>query len=86
MRLLNLTLFMHNAAQGGGATIRRSWNSSVEYSLLAPPGRWLYVPVGTTFQLELQALEADFPFACPAGVVGGAAFEDQRGPQCSRPW
>ena len=77
MRLLNLTLFMHNAAQGSGATIQRSRNSSVDYTLLAPPGRWLYVPVGITFQLELQALEANFTNETNHAGASPMAREDE---------
>ena len=31
-------------------------------------------------------MDDDFPFACPAGVVGGATPEEQFGPGCARPW
>ena len=84
---LNGTLFERNSApDGGGGSIQVS-RGAVRYSLPAPPGRWLSIRQG--FTLELQAGSAedlDFPYVCPAGVVGGSSPWEQVGPACSRMW
>jgi hypothetical protein len=41
---------------------------------------------GITFELDPGVEDADFPYACPAGTVGGSTAEMQSGPQCARPW
>eukprot|EP00966_Prymnesium_polylepis_P003840 87402-Prymnesium_polylepis.2 len=86
--LLNETLFLRNSApDGGGGSIHLSESSTLHYRLPAPPGRWLSITQGVTWNFPLGAVEdLDFPYACPAGVVGGSYRNEQLGPGCSRPW
>jgi hypothetical protein len=87
VRLQNQTFFERNIAQSNvGGTIHLDPAASMTYTLPAPPGRWLSVRQGTSFELTPGAVNSDFPYACPAGVVGGPTPEEQSGPQCSRPW
>ena len=80
--LRNETRFERN---GGGGSIVLSAVATVQYTLPAPPGRWLFIRQGTTFQVEPgTAVDSEFPFDCPAGVVGGTSVRDQSGPGCSR--
>ena len=52
----------------------------------APAGRWLLM--GRTDDLDIPlalahgTVDADYPFACSAGLVGGTTADDQAGPQC----
>ena len=84
--LLNETLFERNAAASSGGSIQLSPAAKVEYTLPAPPGRWLFVRQGVSFQLDPGSENSDFPYACPAGIVGGTSVAEQTGPQCSRLW
>lgn len=87
MVLQNGTLLERNSApDGGGGSVYLSPAAELEYTLPAPPGRWLNIRQGITFQLELVVEDLDFPYACSAGVVGGPSVEDQMGPGCSGPW
>ena len=87
MQLLNKTSFEHNTApDGGGSSIYLSFNSTLQYTLPAPAGRWLTIRQGDTYQLEYGAEELAFPYLCSPGVVGGTSFADQLGPGCSGPW
>jgi hypothetical protein len=84
--MLNATLLKLNTApDGNGSSIYLS-DGRVQYTLPAPPGRWLNIRQGLTFHLDPGAEELDFPYACSAGVVGGDSAEEQSGPGCSRPW
>ena len=85
VHLLNKTLLRSNDAPTG-ASIHLSEAGSVLYTLPAPPGRWLFVRQGRTFELKSGFENSNFPYACPAGVVGGPTPEEQSGPQCSRLW
>ena len=85
VHLLNQTFFEGNTGGESGA-IALSPAGALDYTLPAPPGRWLFVRQGKTFQLDPGATGPDFPYACPAGVVGGSLPEEQSGPQCSRLW
>ena len=87
VRLANCTLVEGNSApDGGGSSIYLSHDSTLQYTLPAPTGRWLFVRKGLTFHLDPGAEDSDLPYACPAGVVGGPTPEEQSGPQCSRMW
>eukprot|EP00966_Prymnesium_polylepis_P310710 7178749-Prymnesium_polylepis.2 len=86
LHMLNETVFERNSAPpGGGSSINLGAEGTLRYTLPAPPGRWLFIPRGTVFQLEPGAVESDFPYPCPAGVVGGTSVKEQSSPQCSRP-
>ena len=87
MRLLNATLLERNVApEASGSSIYLAGSSgTLEYTLPAPPGRWLNIRQGLTFELGPGAEDLDFPYACAAGVVGGTSPEEQLGPGCSRP-
>ena len=86
VHLRNETLLERNVAPHGSA-ILLSPAATLEYSLPAPPGRWLYIRQGLlTFQLDQGHEDSDFPYACPNGVVGGPSPAEQSGPQCSHPW
>ena len=85
--LINRTLLEGNVAPDGlGSSIYLSSTASLVYRLPAPPGRWLNVRKGVTYQLDPGAEDLAFPYACTPGVVGGALVEQQMGPGCSRPW
>eukprot|EP00966_Prymnesium_polylepis_P182093 4218141-Prymnesium_polylepis.2 len=85
VELFNETLFRDNSASdGSGPSIHLSQTGTIEYTLPAPPGRWLFVRTGDTFQLDPGGQD-DFPFACPSGVVGSSSAQEQKGPQCSGP-
>ena len=85
--LFDKTLFQWNSApDGGGGSIHLAKNGTLQYTLPAPPGRWLNIRQGITFVLDPGAEDLDFPYSCSAGVVGGALHEEQVGPGCSRPW
>jgi hypothetical protein len=87
VHLLNRTLLAHNSApDGGGSAIHLAMAASLRYTLPAPPGRWLSIRHGLTFDLDSGVEDLDFPYACSGGVVGGSAPEEQMGPGCSRPW
>ena len=87
VHLRNETLFVRNSAGGkGGESISLSPEGSVDYTLPAPPGRWLFIQQGVTFNLDSGGEYSEFPYACPAGVVGGPTPKDQSGPQCSKLW
>ena len=87
MHLLNGTLFERNSApDGNGYSIHLSHAGALRYTLPAPPGRWLNIRQGMTFQLDPGAEDLSFPYACSAGVIGGDSPEDQSGPGCSKPW
>ena len=87
VHLRNETLFERNSADSKvGETIYLSPAGSVEYTLPAPPGRWLFIRQGTKYNLDPGSENSDFPYACPAGVVGGNKPEEQSGPQCSGLW
>eukprot|EP00966_Prymnesium_polylepis_P005565 127388-Prymnesium_polylepis.1 len=74
------------APSGGGSSMLLSSNSTIEYTLPAPPGRWLFVRQGLSFQVENGPVDSDFPFACPAGVIGGSSSTSQSSPGCAGPW
>eukprot|EP00966_Prymnesium_polylepis_P177455 4109576-Prymnesium_polylepis.1 len=80
----------HNfAPDGGGSSMYLALNGKLEYTLPAPPGRWLSIRQQgiRTMQFEEGTIEdLDFPYSCPAGVVGSSSPADQLGPGCSRPW
>ena len=84
------TILKNNSApNGAGMSFFFDNRSSgfLEYTLPAPPGRWLYIRgQSDSFRLESGVEDADFPYACPAGVVGGTNRIDQTGPSCSQPW
>eukprot|EP00966_Prymnesium_polylepis_P284706 6577735-Prymnesium_polylepis.2 len=85
VNLANRTLFEQNVApDGNGSTAYLSHSSSLEYTLPAPPGRWLNVRQGMTFRLDRAVEDLDLPYICAAGVVGGVVPEEQLGPGCSR--
>eukprot|EP00966_Prymnesium_polylepis_P237025 5481723-Prymnesium_polylepis.3 len=67
VRIGNKTLFERNSADSKvGETIHLSQSGSVGYTLPAPPGRWLFVRQGTTFNLDSGGENFDFPYACNA--------------------
>jgi len=83
--LSNETRFQHNSAPtGSGNSIYLSPGSVLEYTLPAPPGHWLNIRRGITFELSPGAEDLDFPYRCQAGVVGGISADEQSGPGCSR--
>mmetsp|Transcript_27473 Transcript_27473/g.73990 ORF Transcript_27473/g.73990 Transcript_27473/m.73990 type:complete len:197 (+) Transcript_27473:382-972(+) len=84
VHLRNETLLERNVAPHGSSVLL-SPAATLEYMLPAPPGRWLYIRQGLTFQLDQAHEDSDFPYACPNGVVGGPSAAEQSGPQCSRP-
>ena len=88
VHLLNETLFEHNSAPDGkGGSLHLALIATVQYTLPAPPGRWLNIRRGLTLPLEPGTAEdVDLPYACPAGVVGGSAPDEQSGPGCASPW
>jgi len=81
------TLFERNTAPtGNGSTIYVSPNGEVRYVLPAPPGRWINIAQGTVFRFQPGSeLSLDFPYFCPAGVVGGVLESEQTGPGCKQP-
>jgi hypothetical protein len=87
VHLLNQTFFEHNSAPDrAGSSVYLSSRGSLQYTLPAPPGRWLNVRQGVIFKLPPGAEDLSFPYACAAGTVGGTNPEEQSGPGCSRPW
>ena len=87
MQLLNRTLFERNyASDGSGSSMYISHDATVEYTLPAPPGRWLSIRQGHTLLLDQGAEDLDLPYACSAGVIGGTSPIEQSGPGCSSPW
>ena len=89
VHLLNQTLFEHNSApDGGGSSIWLSASGVLEYTLPVPLGRWLLISSGSTFKLNPGAVDSveGFPYACPAGSVGGTSERDQSRQECAGPW
>jgi hypothetical protein len=87
VELLNMTLLDQNTAPNGhGSSIYLASSGSLRYTLPTLPARYLFIRQGDTFELRPGAEDASFPYACPAGVVGGSLPEEQSGPACSRPW
>jgi hypothetical protein len=87
VHLRNETMLISNSADSKvGESIYLSQAGLVDYTLPAPPGRWLFIRQGTTFHLGSGGEDSDFPYDCPAGVVGGPTPEDQSGPQCAELW
>ena len=82
----NGTFFVMDSADSSGGVIRVSPNCTLRYTLPAPPGRWLNIRQGDSLQLDPGTIDLDFPFACPAGVVGCYSAEEQSSPSCSIPW
>eukprot|EP00966_Prymnesium_polylepis_P010926 251501-Prymnesium_polylepis.1 len=80
--LFNQTLLDHNSAPtGGGRSIHLSHEGNVHYSLPARVGYWLLVSPGmSALHLPTGPVDTSFPFACPAGVVGGFTFPRARSP------
>ena len=76
----------NTAPEGHGSSIYLASQGSLLYTLPTPPARYLFIRQGDTFELKSGAEDADFPYVCPAGVVGGTSPEEQSGPACSRPW
>lgn len=62
---------------------------AVQYHLPAPIGRWTFVAVPGNLLSHVAPptiIDADYPFACSPGVVGGTLDPlHQAGPQCERP-
>ena len=85
--LLNRTVFANNSAPtDGGMSIFLSMNGTVQYTLPTPPGHWLNIPTGISKELEPGAEESiDFPYLCPAGVVGSTKIEEMKAPSCKEP-
>ena len=82
--LLDRTLLEHNTAPNGqGSSIYLTAQSSLRYTLPAPPARYLFIRQGETFELKPGAEDSAFPYLCPAGVVGGTSPGEQSGPGCS---
>ena len=87
VNLLNRTLLEQNTApDGNGSSIYLEPSGSLQYTLPAPAARYLFMRQGDTFELNIGAEDAAFPYSCPVGVVGGTSTEDQSGPACSKPW
>ena len=80
------TLLEQNEAGDQGKSVYLAEGSSFEYQLPTPPARWLFISQGDTFRLEPGAVDSEFPFACPSGVVGGTTVQEQSGPSCRGPW
>ena len=87
VELSNGTLFQANTApRGQGSSVYVASSSRVSYTLPAPISRWLFIASGRETSLDPGAISADYPFSCPAGVVGNSYERDhQSGPQCSSP-
>ena len=85
MRIYNQSLFERNVAPEGNGSAMHLSSGTIEYTLPAPPGRWLNIRQGLTFQLKQGAEDLDFPYACSAGTVSGMSPGEQSGPGCSRP-
>ena len=78
-------MLIRNSAPHGDS-FHLSRNSTLEYVLPALPGRWLSAREGVA-RVQPGAIEdLEFPYACPAGVLGGASVDEQSGPGCSGPW
>jgi hypothetical protein len=88
VHLLNRTLFEHNSAPDGkGGSVHLGSVGTVQYTLPAPPGRWLNMRQGLTLLLKPGTAEdLDLPYPCPAGVVGGSSPDEQSGPGCATLW
>ena len=87
VHVLNQTRFERNTAPDRqGASIYLDSAGKLQYTLPAPPGRWLNIRQGVTFHLDAGPVDVDFPFACSAGLVGGVLAEEQSGPGCSSLW
>eukprot|EP00966_Prymnesium_polylepis_P017693 407573-Prymnesium_polylepis.1 len=87
VHLLNQTRIERNTApHGGGGSIHLDPSGSLRYTLPAPPGRYLFIQKGESFQLEPGAVDSDMPFACPAGSVGGTSVTEQTSPGCAGQW
>ena len=60
--------------------------STLVYTLPTPPGRWLNVQAGDTLTFTSGADDVtEFPYLCPAGVVGGVSGPEQSSPLCKEP-
>ena len=88
VRLYNRTFFGQNSAPDGRDSISIHPGGTVDYTLPAPPGRWLLVSDSASFRfrLDCKTTYSDFPFACSPGIVGGSTPEKQWGPQCWKLW
>ena len=82
VELGNRTAIVGNDAPTGASI--QFVDGSLSYSLPTPLGRWLLVSSGTLSTLEPTSIDADYPFACSAGIVGSSyATDEQNGPWCS---
>jgi hypothetical protein len=87
VRIFNRTLFERNVApEGWGSSFYLSENGTLQYTLPAPPGRWLTIRQDITLKLDMGFEDLEFPYPCSAGIIGGIVPEEQMGPGCSRPW
>ena len=85
IEIFNRTSFTRNAAPRGTGSSVSLLAGRIRYTLPAPAGRWLFVPMGETLEVDDGSIDADWPFECSAGLVGGSSPHEQRGPQCNRP-
>lgn len=80
------SLLLDNYAPTGRSVYLASARAlvSLTYTLPAPLGRWIFILHGTTASLEPGAIDADYPFACNAGLVGNSyAVAAQSSPLCA---
>ena len=92
VELMERSLLVRNEAPTG-KSIELTANGSLAYTLPAPAGRWLLLGSSSCQALRSRwsspvdpgSVDADYPYACSAGILGGTAPEHQAGPQCRSP-
>ncbi len=81
--LSDRTLLQRNAAPTG-RSVELTAAHTLFYTLPAPLGRWIFALHGDTVSLDVGAVDAEFPFACNAGLVGNSyALAAQSSPLCA---
>jgi hypothetical protein len=91
VRLMNRSLVRQNSAPGGSAAVSVSNGATLQYSLPAPAGRYINCNVkcyGTEPSQSVtgpNAIDDDYPSACPPGRLIGTTNRSQLNPSCQGP-
>lgn len=81
--LTDRTLLTGNIAPYGGS-IALAVPQALTYTLPAPLGRWIFAHQGATASIDVGTIDADYPYACNAGLVGNSyEASAQSGPLCA---
>lgn len=71
VELSNRSLLRGNEAPLG-SSMQLTSDELFQYHLPCPLGRWVFAPIGSTSRIGSGSVDADYPFACNAGLVGNS--------------